>query len=79
MGSLKIQDLSRSFTRDDGSKLVVLDHLILDVGDKEFVCVLGSSGCGKTTLLSLIAGLDQDLLSFQASTTKRRCLQIETM
>ena len=60
MGSLKIQDLSRSFTRDDGSKLVVLDHLILDVGDKEFVCVLGSSGCGKTTLLRLIAGLDQE-------------------
>jgi NitT/TauT family transport system ATP-binding protein len=60
MGSLKIRDLSKSFTREDESKLVVLDHLSLDVADKEFVCVLGSSGCGKTTLLRLIAGLDQE-------------------
>ena len=60
MGSLKIRDLTRSFTLEDGSNLVVLDHLSLDVADKEFVCVLGSSGCGKTTLLRLIAGLDQE-------------------
>jgi NitT/TauT family transport system ATP-binding protein len=60
MGNLKIQDLSKSFTRDDGSEMAALDHLSLDIADKEFVCVLGSSGCGKTTLLRLIAGLDQD-------------------
>lgn len=60
MGSLNIRDLTRSFSREDGSTLVVLDHLNLDVADKEFVCVLGSSGCGKTTLLRLIAGLDQE-------------------
>jgi len=60
MGNLKIQDLSKSFTREDGSEMAALDHLSLDIADKEFVCVLGSSGCGKTTLLRLIAGLDQD-------------------
>jgi NitT/TauT family transport system ATP-binding protein len=60
MGRLKIEDLSRSFTREDGSKLVALEHLSLDIEDKEFVCILGSSGCGKTTLLRLIAGLDQE-------------------
>ena len=59
MGDLKIRDLSQSFPRDDGSQLIVLDHLNLDVQDKEFVCILGSSGCGKTTLLRLIAGLDK--------------------
>jgi NitT/TauT family transport system ATP-binding protein len=59
MGNLEIRDLNQSFPRDDGSQLVVLDHLSFDVKDKEFVCILGSSGCGKTTLLRLIAGLDE--------------------
>ena len=59
MGNLSIRDLSQSFPRDDGTRLTVLDHLTIDVKDKEFVCILGSSGCGKTTLLRLIAGLDQ--------------------
>ncbi len=59
MGNLEIRDLNQSFSRDDGSQLVVLEHLTFDVLDKEFVCILGSSGCGKTTLLRLIAGLDE--------------------
>ena len=59
MGNFVIRDLNQSFPRDDGSRLVVLDHLSFEVRDKEFVCILGSSGCGKTTLLRLIAGLDE--------------------
>ena len=58
MGDLAIKGLNQSFPRDDGSRLVVLENLSLDVKDKEFVCILGSSGCGKTTLLRMIAGLD---------------------
>jgi len=58
MGKLEIRNLNQSFTRDDGSRLVVLDNLNFEVKNKEFVCILGSSGCGKTTLLRLIAGLD---------------------
>jgi NitT/TauT family transport system ATP-binding protein len=58
MGKLAIRDLNQSFAKDDGSRLVVLDNIKFDVEDKEFVCILGSSGCGKTTLLRLIAGLD---------------------
>ena len=59
MASLEIKNLNQSFSRDDGSRLVVLDNINLEVKDKEFVCILGSSGCGKTTLLRLIAGLDE--------------------
>jgi NitT/TauT family transport system ATP-binding protein len=58
MGNLEVRDLSQSFPREDGSTLTVLDRVSFDVKDKEFVCILGASGCGKTTLLRLIAGLD---------------------
>jgi NitT/TauT family transport system ATP-binding protein len=58
MGKLEIRNLNQSFPRDDGSRLVVLDNVNFTVEGKEFVCILGSSGCGKTTLLRMIAGLD---------------------
>lgn len=36
---------------------VVIDGLSLSVADREILCVLGKSGCGKTTLLNAVAGL----------------------
>ena len=41
----------------DGQR--ILDGLNLDIHDKEFVTLLGSSGCGKTTTLRLIAGFQR--------------------
>jgi NitT/TauT family transport system ATP-binding protein len=39
--------------------LLALDRVSLTVQQGEFVCLLGASGCGKSTMLSLVAGLDQ--------------------
>jgi multiple sugar transport system ATP-binding protein len=50
--SISIKNLSLSF-----GNLDVLKDLNLDVGQGEFLVLLGSSGCGKSTLLNCIAGL----------------------
>ena len=51
--TLQLRAINKSF-----GKRQVLNHLDLDVADGECVALLGASGCGKSTALRLIAGLD---------------------
>jgi ABC-type sugar transport system ATPase subunit len=55
MSELRIENLSKVFAPG----VVALDDVSFEVGDQEFVFLLGPSGAGKTTTLRLIAGLDQ--------------------
>src|SRR6266513_1290066 len=55
---LAIDNVSKSFKGGSGSVLA-LDKVSLSVAEGEFVCLVGSSGCGKTTLLNMIAGLEK--------------------
>ncbi len=63
-GMLRLQHICKSFKSRDSSgksggasRVAVLEDVTLDVARGEFVSFLGASGCGKTTLLRLIAGL----------------------
>ena len=39
-------------------KKVVIDNIDLEIKDKEFIVLVGASGCGKSTILRMIAGLE---------------------
>lgn len=53
---LELQQVSKRFG-NSSSSLLVLDAVSFGISDGEFVCLLGQSGCGKTTLLRIVAGL----------------------
>ncbi|MCP8884309.1 ABC transporter ATP-binding protein [Devosia sp. XJ19-1] len=55
---IQLSGISKHF--GEGAKRVdILDNINLDVEDGEFVAILGFSGAGKTTLISLMAGLSE--------------------
>jgi NitT/TauT family transport system ATP-binding protein len=54
---LAVRNLGVSFVRADGTHVVALNGVSLEVFPGEFVCILGRSGHGKTTLLNVVAGL----------------------
>ena len=55
---VEIDQLGKSYPAADGSQSVIVRDFSLDVADGEFVCLLGHSGCGKTTVLSILMGLN---------------------
>ena len=58
-GTVDIQIAHKAFVGSQG-KLTALRDILLTIDPGEFVCVVGGSGCGKTTLLRIIAGLEID-------------------
>ena len=55
---LAIENVSKSFQTSSG-KVLALDRVDLNVAEGEFVCLVGASGCGKSALLNIIAGLEK--------------------
>jgi nitrate/nitrite transport system ATP-binding protein len=53
---ISVQGLSKRFP---GAAQPTFDEVWFDVMPGEFICLIGHSGCGKTTMLNILAGLDQ--------------------
>lgn len=60
MSALKVEHLSKIYPalNGQGQAVQALEDVSLEVNKNEFVSILGHSGCGKTTLLNLIAGFE---------------------
>ena len=54
MSKVVLKNLVKSYN----GKQNVIDNINLDISDKEFIVLVGSSGCGKSTILRLISGLE---------------------
>ena len=72
---LQLKDIVKTYGTGDNT-VKALNGVSITFRESEFVAILGHSGCGKTTLLNIIGGLDHytsgDLIINGVSTKKYR-------
>ncbi|MDI4663875.1 ABC transporter ATP-binding protein [Xanthobacter autotrophicus] len=55
---ISIEGIARRYPAAGGSFTTIFENLWLQVPRGEFVCIIGHSGCGKTSVLNILAGLE---------------------
>lgn len=53
---LVVDSVSKVYALPKGDTYTVLENVNLTIEQGEFICVIGHSGCGKTTLLNMVSG-----------------------
>jgi nitrate/nitrite transport system ATP-binding protein len=56
---ISIEGIAKHYPGAGGNQTTIFEDLWLSMARGEFACVIGHSGCGKTTVLNILAGLDQ--------------------
>lgn len=55
-----IEQLGKTYSSKN-EELVVFEDVSFGIEKGEFVCIIGHSGCGKSTILNVLAGLDKQI------------------
>ena len=55
---ISIEGIARHYPKAKGGQTTVFEDIWLSMAKGEFVCIVGHSGCGKTTVLNILNGLD---------------------
>ena len=77
-----MRGVGKVFVRDDGAAVNVLEGVSFEIAAGSFVCLVGRSGSGKSTILNMIAGLiepSSGTIAFADGNTKRPRLDIGYM
>lgn len=56
---LQVEGLVKSYAPENAAVPPVFEAVNFDIQKGEFVCIVGHSGCGKSTILNILAGLDE--------------------
>ncbi len=56
---LELDNVTKVYSTTNGHDIQAVGGISMTIGENEFVCIVGRSGCGKTTALRLIAGLEK--------------------
>lgn len=56
--AVEMRDVVKRFVTPEGNEIAAVDHVTMQIKNGEFFSMLGSSGCGKTTSLRMIAGFE---------------------
>ena len=56
--AVELQDVVKRFPTPEGGEVFAVNRVTMQIKNGEFFSMLGSSGCGKTTSLRMVAGFE---------------------
>jgi multiple sugar transport system ATP-binding protein len=59
MAKVRLTNVSKIYRRKNGGHVTALNGVSLEIEDREFICLAGPAGCGKSSALRMIAGLEE--------------------